>query len=369
MKAPPSSEKLQLLLPDPLHARRLRIILGAILVLAIAALLLLLTPARFHPIRAAVGVSLLLLLGGGVALFRFRSISFNPALRNLVAQLVSPAALCFFLALLVLRLLALLALDTDRSGQEILQANWGWLALGLIMALGLLFQARLGAWVDSLFFPQVRKQEQLFADLLDSIKTSSDLPEVSRRAIQTIKNQWQPQHIRILFADASLSDYHFSVDVFSVPSHLPANFPLQNLFAAERLVLSAPFLPSPHLTAIENAWLNELEAQVLVPLLGSNNRVVGVMALGAKSSAQPYTPSELHLLFVIARQIAFVSERAPLKAITEQEAQLRLARLARLEAAQRHQPITEENDVHDQLLVQEHLNDLPQCQEFPARIG
>ena len=140
MKAPPSSEKLRLLLPDPLHARRLRIILGAILVLAIAALLLLLTPARFHLIRAAVGVSLLLLLGGGVALFRFRSISFNPALRNLVARLVSPAALCFFLALLVLRLLALLALDTDRSGQEILQANWGWLALSLILALGLFFK-------------------------------------------------------------------------------------------------------------------------------------------------------------------------------------------------------------------------------------
>lgn len=111
---------------------------------------------------------------------------------------------------------------------------------------------------------------------------------------------------------------------------------------------------------------------MLLPLAGSNTRVLGLMALGAKKSTAPYLPDELDLLFALARQIAFVSERAPHKASDAQAAQAQLARLARLEAAQRighKRSFPEETNVQDHLLVQEHLNDLPQRQEVPARVG
>ncbi len=372
MKAPSSPENLRLLLPNPQHARRLKRVLDALLV-AVGAILLVVV---FNPTSQttylqywrwpAVGAGLLLLLLVGHRLFRYPVVG----LRRVVHGMFSPSVLCFLLILPALRLFWVLALDTEHSLPEIFRANWAFLTLVALSAVCLLFQARLSPWIDRQFFLELHQREHVLGEWLDAIKTSHDLPEVARRTIQTINEAWHPQHIGLLFTEAALTDYHFAAEAFNPPAHLPANFPLQALFAKDPLPLQAPLPHFPGLTATENAWLVALQAQALWPLTGSNHRILGLLALGPKQSAQPYTPDELQLIFALARQIAFVSERAPLKVTSEQGAQLRLARLARLEAAQRQrQTTTEEPDVQAQLLVQEHLNDLPQRQEFPARVG
>ncbi|MBS1809183.1 MAG: hypothetical protein JST84_13550 [Acidobacteria bacterium] len=377
MKAPSSSENLRLLLPDPQHSRRITRVLITIIAVAFASALILLAVMGYIPWltghlplwRGATVITLVLLLLLLGLRYRFRS---GVTLRRIAHRVLSQIGLGGLLALPILHLFAVLALDTEHSPQEILVANWPSLALVVLLTGCLSFQVRLSHWIDRRFFWEIRQREQLFLELLDAIKTSSDLPEVARRTIRTIHQLWHPTHIRLLFADASLTDYHFAVDTLTPPAHLPENFPLQALFEPDLSPHCAPFLPNLHLSDAEQAWIETLQSQILVPLAGSNHRVVGLLVIGTKKSGQPYQRDELQLLLAIARQIAFVSERAPLKVTTEQEAQQRLQKLARLEAAQRTAPnlsIIEETDAQDQFLVQEHLNHLPQRQEFPARVG
>ncbi|MFN7926524.1 MAG: hypothetical protein U0Y68_01010 [Blastocatellia bacterium] len=179
--------------------------------------------------------------------------------------------------------------------------------------------------------------------------------------MRLLNQLWQPQHIRLLFQEATLTDFHFSADALSPPTHLPIDFPLARLFT----------LANPNLTAAETAWVASLQADLLVPMRGMDDSIVGLMTLGRKQSAQPYTPEEKRYLLAITCQLTWLSERTQGKVTADKNAQSRLAKLARLEAEQRRasEEETREEDDHNLLLVQEHLNDLPQRQELPARAG
>lgn len=383
MKAPTSSEKLRLLLPHPAHAHRVKWLLyGILIAIFVTPLLFVLSYFAIHAAPLVtqrwrwriIAVVLLLLGSCGYTMLRPRLPDCRVATRQVIRQLISPTGLCVLLAMPAIRLFYLLALETDQPLTELLLANWFLLALLVLLGFLLVFRGTIDTWVDGLFFRQQRRQREDFLALLEQLRSSDNVTEAAQSAIRTLTKLLHPEHIRLLFQDANLCDFHFAIEALNPPSHLPANFPLQNLFGAEHRAQSFPFALDQSFTAAETVWLVDLHAQLLVPMVGSNNRLIGMMVLGMKQSAQPYTQNETYCLQAIAQQIAIISERALLREKLEIASQFRLARLARLEATQNKQrltnlPIIEENHAQDQLLVQEHLNDLPQRQEVPARVG
>ncbi|MFN7926523.1 MAG: hypothetical protein U0Y68_01005 [Blastocatellia bacterium] len=180
MKAPTSSPKLQLLLPHPVQARRLRWLLYGTLLAAAALLLLFLTAylsaptARLHALALLAGS---LLLGWwGYTLTRRKLPEVTTILRNGMQRFFrTPLWLGLLSALPAVRLILLLALETDRSLPELLLA-YRWL-LGMLLALSLLLLLRraIGNALDRVFFRRLQQQEQMFSLLLEEVKAAADL--------------------------------------------------------------------------------------------------------------------------------------------------------------------------------------------------
>lgn len=179
-----------------------------------------------HQTAQVIGGVLLL----GTMFFYRHKFAQSLLLRKFVGGIFSRAGLGCLLALPALRLFYVLALDVEHSLPEILLTYWHLLAEVVGLALCLLFRVQLGNWIDNSLFQPLHQQESQWEDLLDAIKLSSDLPDVARRAMQTINASWQPEHIRLLFAAPDLTDYYFSVNASISLAHLPADFPLQALF-------------------------------------------------------------------------------------------------------------------------------------------
>ena len=70
--------------------------------------------------------------------------------------------------------------------------------------------------------------------------------------------------------------------------------------------------PGAALPPEEAAWLESLRARLLVPLLGRDGGLAGLLALGEKRSEEPYTARDRRVLETIAGQIALVVENARL---------------------------------------------------------
>lgn len=369
MTAPTSSPKLQLLLPHPVQARRLRRFLYGLLLATTTFALLLLTAYFYVRALTPAMVRWSVLLVGGLLVGSWgyrRGRRIWPELATRVRSLLqrffrAAHGLSLLLALPVIRLVYLLALETERSLSELLLAHrWVLVLIGFLCLL-LLLRTTAGNALDRLFFRRARQQEQLFLLLLEEINAAPDLRSAAQKTIHLLNELWQPQQIRLLFQEATLCDFHFSADEAITPTHLPPGFPLASLVAPSG---------GASLTAADTAWLVSLQAALLVPMMGTNNQAVGVLTLGNKPAAQPYTRAEQQYLLAVAQSLAGLSERAQGKRNIAPEAQSQLARLARLEAELRNRTVTpEEEHDDDQLLVQEHLNDLPQRQEFPARVG
>lgn len=390
MKAPTSSPRLQLLLPHPAQVRRLRWLLCGTLLAAAAFLLCLLLAYFWAGPQLPVVARWAALLASGWVLGWWGYILTRhelPHLTALVREWVQgvfrvPYWLGLLIVIPAIRLISLLALETDQALTDLLMRHSGLLVWLVVLSGLLFFRVPASNVVDRLCFRRLRTQEEQLALLLEEVKMARNLRAAAQESIHGFKELWQPRHIRLLFREALQCDFHFSVDETLLPTHLPPHFPLSSLFAPAISVREAPGAVSPNLTEADMAWLVSLQAEVVVPMIGANSDVIGMLTLGHKQSAQPYTHEEKQVLLALTEHLARLSERDPAREKVEQDAERKLAQLALLEAEQRNlleakerkllaaapNSEKEEHD-HDPFLVQKHLNDLPQRQELPARVG
>ena len=63
----------------------------------------------------------------------------------------------------------------------------------------------------------------------------------------------------------------------------------------------------------DRAWLDEAGVRLIVPMTGSDPRLLGMLMLGDKKSEEPYSADDLKLLQAIARQIGIARETVRLK--------------------------------------------------------
>src|SRR5262249_2177708 len=79
--------------------------------------------------------------------------------------------------------------------------------------------------------------------------------------------------------------------------------------------------------------LKRLGAELIAPMIDSQNQLVGLMILGEKRSEEPYSPTDRSLLLAIARQMATIFEVIRLQRQVAQKARSEHEVLARLSAS------------------------------------
>jgi hypothetical protein len=268
---------------------------------------------------------------------RPRSEMFDVA-RRIIQFLLAPLTLRTLLIVPVGFVLYKLAVHFDRPLKGLLLDNLPLLLVSFIAAIGLRFGAQLRERAERIFFSETHHQEQLMVSLVEQLANFHDLSEVIYHTCQTLNRAYQPTPIHVFFRTTRELKLVYSYGGATEVKLIPEEARLRRLLKREGRAFE--YLPDAELSLPpqEQAWLAELQARVLIPLTGKDQRVLGLITLGEKRLSQPYTASDYALLDAIGEHLARRIEREEIRNQVNQQSNAPLATLARLEAEIKQQP-------------------------------
>ena len=192
--------------------------------------------------------------------------------------------------------------------------------IAIFFAFRFLLSKRLQQWIDQRFFREAYSTEQLLSELSDEARNFTEvaplLETITRRLGSTL-------HIdRIAVFLRSGENYHLQLatgmpmvpgaaQYFSLPAASTTITALSRAKAPANVYRDDPSSWLIDATDAERNALNDLSTELLVPLPG-RTRLAGVIALGPKSSEEPYSKTDRQLLQTIASQTGLALENAEL---------------------------------------------------------
>jgi hypothetical protein len=296
----------------------------------------LLHPSLYGWLQVTVfGLTALLPLTFAYAILRHRVIPVSVIIRRTVQYLFAKNALRFILALPVAALLLSFFADRHRTLAEIFFKNSIYFYLLSITALGLSlkFHRLLGDWIDRKFFREHYKQDKILRELIEDVKKTEGVSEVSRLVGGKVDAALHPESVYCFYRDAERLELSLaysssgSYQRLCIPEEFQLLRHLENLDRAQDF----PFPGKVDLPQVEKGWLSELGVELIVPMTGTEHRLAGLFLLGSKKSEVSYTAGDRELLDALAGQIAMVYENARLRERVERDRKVRREVLARIE--------------------------------------
>ena len=269
----------------------------------------------------------------GYAIIKHRVFDINVFIRRGVQYLLAQNMLRLILALPIMSVVYAILSNPDRTLKEMLLTHPIYPLLIAATALSLKFRRQLSTGVDRRFFREAYNQEQILLRLIDEIKESNSTAEIARLVSQQVDSALHLTRIYIFYRKASncTLTLGYSSGESSHDLSIPDNWQLLRLMETQASTQEYPFPPHSNLPLDEQAWLNQRGVHLLVPITGTDGRLIGLLLLGEKKSEQPYTPNDCRLLQIIARQMALAYETAQLKEQVTQERKIKHEVLAHLE--------------------------------------
>jgi hypothetical protein len=269
------------------------------------------------------------------AIARHQVIPVSLIIRRSVQYLLAKNALRVLLALPVAGLVLSVALDPHRSVADVLLRNSTYfyaLAVAAV-ALGLVFRRRLNEWIDRKFFREHFDQEKILRGLVEEVKGLDSMAEMSRRVSEQVERAVHPESVYLFYraherGELSLT---YTSGGASQELHIPEDSQLLRLMELQGGAQDFPFPPKTRLPQGEKDWLASLGTRLVVPLVGTDERLAGLFLLGGKKSEVPYTSRDRELLESVAAQIAIVYENVRLKERTREDSRVRHEVLSRFE--------------------------------------
>jgi phosphoserine phosphatase RsbU/P len=177
---------------------------------------------------------------------------------------------------------------------------------GMLLAwVGAQAERRVTERIDRAFFRSAYDARQILEDLADKARTTVDRAELASLLAQHLNEALHPDSLAIYLES---SDGRLRVAGGQEVSG-PDILSLRQFVLAELVERGEPWDVSTEETA--RAALSEvaaMEAECLVPVLGREGRLVGVIALGAKLSEEPYSSEDKRLLASAASQVGMAIE-------------------------------------------------------------
>jgi len=243
------------------------------------------------------------------------------ARRGVMALQVAAIAVAIFVA-------STLAGETGMNRPRRIQ----YLSLAIIFVFGIRHVAdRARAWIDRRFFREAYDAEQILTALSEDVRTIVDTEALLRTVGDRVGTALHVQHLAALlrqdgaYAPAyrlgQRPEVRLSADS-RVAAHLrQSRAPLRVNLADAASWVSREAGPE------DRAVLAALESELLLPLVVKDT-LLGILSLGPKRSEEPYSPSDVKLLQLVAAQTAIALENSQLTAEIARESAFR-ARLSR----------------------------------------
>lgn len=206
----------------------------------------------------------------------------------------------------------------------------GGIALGagfgtLLLWTGTRVHRRVGETIDRAFFRHAYDARVILGDLAEKSRTATDRQELAALLEQHLNQALQPSSFAVYL---ETSDNRLSAARGNVPAELQTVSATQPMLVAlarngQPWEVSAEALSSP----LEPFPLAPLRPDCLVPMLGRDSRLVGLLVLGPRLSEEPYSSEDKRLLASVASQagVALESIRLGEKIAERIEAERRAA--------------------------------------------
>lgn len=192
--------------------------------------------------------------------------------------------------------------------------------VGIFAVYRLRLGAKLQEWIDRQFFRDAYSSEQMLSELSDEARTFTEVQPLLSTVTQRIGATLHIDRIAVFLLAGDQYQLQFATGGMPVVLDgsglaLPAGSTTIDTLSRERQP-SVVYHDDPgswlvDATDAERAALNDLSAELLVPLPG-RNRLLGVMTLGPKRSEEPYSRTDRQLLQSVASQTGLALENAEL---------------------------------------------------------
>ena len=284
---------------------------------------------------AALAAMLLVPPAYAYAILRHRVIPVSLIIRRGVQYLFAKNVLRLLIALPILGLIVTVLSNPDRTLSDILLRNslYFYVTLTIAAAISFLFRRRLNNWIDRKFFREQYNQEKILRGLIEDVKRVDSVPEMSRLVSRKVESALHPERIYLFYRQEENRD--LSLGYSSLESseglRIPEEFRLLHLMEGQAAAQDFPFPQRNNLPSGEEDWLAGLGTRLIVPLVGTDDRLAGLFLLGEKKSEVPYTANDRNLLESLAGQVALVYENTRLKERVDRERKIKHEVLGRFE--------------------------------------
>jgi tRNA A-37 threonylcarbamoyl transferase component Bud32/GAF domain-containing protein len=282
----------------------------------------------------------------GYAILKNRLLDIHVVIRQGIQYLLAKNVLRALLVLPIIGLSFTLYSNRNQTLSQILFHNSIYFYLLVAAAFGLKFRTRLGETIDRKFFRESYNQERILLRLIDKIKATDNLAEISKLVSQELDAALHPKRIYLFYREAEkhhltlgyssggalpdIQSYEKALTQTHDSPQIPEEYQLIRIMENKESAQEFPSRGWESLPADEQKWLERLEVELIVPMLGSDQRLVGLLLLGEKKSEEPYSQNDKKLLEALAGQIAVVYENVLLKEKIHKEQKIKREVLAHL---------------------------------------
>ncbi len=180
------------------------------------------------------------------------------------------------------------------------------------------YRDRARAWLDQRFFREEYDARKILLSLASRVRFETDPSELSALVVNQIDEALHPRMVAILASgieEGRLTTIALSPCGTIDPLSLEGGLVSMLRWSSEPLDV---FFEDPRsgvrrLPPDEQEWLRKSGIALLVPILGEDRGLVGVIALGGRRSEEPYASEDRELIASIASQIGLALDVARLR--------------------------------------------------------
>ena len=228
-----------------------------------------------------------------------RSLQYALANRSLTVLIFLPAIALVFS----------LVQERNRTLAEIVTSSSALYAL-LIIASAATFMNRERArqWLDQRFFREEYDARKILLSLASRVRFETDPDDLATMVVNQLDEALHPLMAAILVSGIDEGRLSPVTVLHGSAEPLPLDGGLVSMLRWSDdpldIVLSDPRSPARRLPPEEREWLDCTGAVLLVPVVGQDRSLIGVIALGERRSEEAYTAEDRQLLASIAAQMA-----------------------------------------------------------------
>ena len=268
----------------------------------------------------------------GYAITRHHVLDITFVVRRGLQYLLARNALRLLLALPIAGLAYGVLVHRGQPIGQLLWTNSPYLYLIVAAVVSLRFRPQLTHWVDRRFFREAYDRQRILVELIDNVENLETASGVSKLVSHELEAAFHPQCLFVWFREGDRQNLTLSYSSGGLihAVELSPGSPLLQLVERASSIVELPLSDDHALPRAERAWLDEAGVRLMVPMIGTERHLAGLLMLGDKKSEEPYSSDDERLLLAIARQIALARDSVRLKDRVDQDRRLRHDVLAHL---------------------------------------